>query len=77
MKQLYKNAEKYLKEMAENIDSTDFDRGTTITIIHHDHSTFVLTNSLIEIGEKFIFVWTEHTGNHLFYKDNLLSWSST
>ena len=67
MREKYKKAEEHLKSRKHKDD----DFGGITCLIHMDESSFTFHFSTKEEDDEFIYVWTEHNGDHFFHKEDL------
>lgn len=86
MNDFYKKALEVLDQIDKSIDQTaeknrrqgvgDQRFRQSITVCHGDGSFFHFTNASCAKDSQFLYIWTEHTGNHLFYLEDLENFKS-
>jgi hypothetical protein len=57
---------------------TAYDFGDTcVRVVHEDGSVFFLENAfIVDPGDDYIWVFTEHQGDQIFAKEDLLGWNT-
>ena len=75
MNKLYKKALKYAEKLDQESligNLTNLNRfNKRIKVEHQDGSTFLFENAFSDIDDKFLYVITEHCGNHVFFREDL------
>lgn len=70
-------ADKRLAKIGANLRVKDFTE--VVNVIHQDGTSFLFTHATSEMTDEWLLVWTEHTGYHRFFREDLKhmkTWSS-